>query len=134
MWPQNKTICLIKQFMFLGLRTSHADKWGQGPRFFRQSGSAMDSEQFECQPPVMLGLPFHLCFGATPLISATSTKRGGCLKLLCCPCTFIPMTKQLSYFPKPHSPGELGWLLTILHLSGPDLSIVCENLLSLSGQ
>lgn len=57
LWPRNKTICLIKEFMFLGLWTSHADKWGQGPRFFRQNGSAMDPEQFESRPPVMLGPP-----------------------------------------------------------------------------
>lgn len=138
LWPRNKTICLIEQFIFFGLRTSHAlrtiDKWGQGPRLFRHNGSAVDSEQFECQPPEILGLPFYLCFSVTSLINAPSTKGQGCLDLFCRPCTFIPTTKQLSSFLKPCSRGELGWLLAILHLSGTALNTICENLLGLSCQ
>lgn len=55
LWPCNKIICLIKQFMFFGLRTYCADTWGQCSRFLRQNVCAMDSEQFDCQPPAMLG-------------------------------------------------------------------------------
>lgn len=94
MWPRNKMTCLIKQLLFFGLRTYGANKWGQGLRFCRPK--ILWTEWLCCgfraiwlSAPSTAGAPSHLCFTGPPLITAASTKRRGCLELLCCPCTLI---------------------------------------------
>lgn len=128
LWPCNKMICLIKQFYGLWPKTYHANKWGKKPKILQAEWLCYGFRTIWLSAPS--NAPFHLCFSVTSLINATFTKRRGCLKLLCCPCTFIHMTKQLSHFPMPCSRGEVGWLLTILHLSGSDLNVTYQSLKS----